>query len=137
MHAKTDAKKVSKIDAKRIQNEAKIDAEIIDFSYFFEKGENAPDPVFSYIIRGSGYLKLHQKPIQNRCKIDAGKRHAKSMENDAKMEAKWDPKTMQEKGMQKVFFYAPRLPPTLNRLKRNFFAAQLACSAVYSQRSFC
>ena len=39
MHAKTDAKKVSKIDAKRVQNEAKIDAEIIDFLYFFEKGE--------------------------------------------------------------------------------------------------
>ena len=32
MHAKTGAKTVSKINAKRVQNEAKIDAEIIDFS---------------------------------------------------------------------------------------------------------
>ena len=34
-HPKIDAEKVSKIDAKRVQNDAKIDAEIIDFSYFF------------------------------------------------------------------------------------------------------
>ena len=39
MHAKIDAKKVSKIDAKMIKNEAKMDVEIIDFSCFFEKGE--------------------------------------------------------------------------------------------------
>ena len=39
MHAKTDAKKVSKNHEKSIQNEVKIDAEIIDFSCFFEKGE--------------------------------------------------------------------------------------------------
>ena len=59
MHAKTDAKKVSKIDAKRVQNEAKIDAEIIDFSYFFEKGENARNYLFYNIKRGSGHLKMH------------------------------------------------------------------------------
>ena len=95
MHAKIDAEKVSKIDAKRVQNEAKIDAEIIDFSYFFEKGENARNYLFYNIKRGSGHLKMHQKPIQNPCKIDAGKRHAKSMENDAKMEAKWRPKSLE------------------------------------------
>ena len=59
MHAKTDAEKVSKIDAKRVQNEAKIDAEIIDFSYFFEKGENARNYLFYNIKRGSGHLKMH------------------------------------------------------------------------------
>ena len=96
MHAKTDAKKVKKSDAERVQNEVKIDAEIIDFSYFFEKGENARNYLFYNIKRGSGHLKMHQKSIQNRCKIDAGKRHAKSMENDAKMQAKWKPRSLEK-----------------------------------------
>ena len=72
-----------------------MDAKINDFSYFFEKGENARNYLFYNIKRGSGHLKMHQKSIQNQCKIDAGKRHAKSMENDAKMESKWEPKSMQ------------------------------------------
>ena len=50
-----DAEQVSKIHAKRIQNDANMDAEINEFSYFFEKGENAPDPLFSHINRGSGH----------------------------------------------------------------------------------
>ena len=37
------------------QNEVKIDTQNIDVSYFFEKGENAPDYLFSHIIRGSGH----------------------------------------------------------------------------------
>ena len=49
-HPKIYAGKVSKIDAKRLQNDAKMDAKIDEFSYFFEKGENAPDPLFSYIF---------------------------------------------------------------------------------------
>ena len=56
-HPKIDAEKVSKNDEKRLQNDAKMDARIYDFSCFFEKGENAPDPLFSHIIRGSGHLK--------------------------------------------------------------------------------
>ena len=39
MHAKTDAEKVSKIDAKRVQNEVKIDAEIIDFHTFSKRAK--------------------------------------------------------------------------------------------------
>ena len=39
---------------------------------------------------------MHVKSIQNQRKIDAGKRHAKSMENDAKMEPKWMPKPMKK-----------------------------------------
>ena len=39
-HPKINAEKESKNYAKRLQNEAKMDAEIHDFSYFFEKGEN-------------------------------------------------------------------------------------------------
>ena len=40
-------------------------------------------------------VKRHQKSIQNQRKTDAGKRHAKRMENDAKMEPKWEPKSIQ------------------------------------------
>ncbi len=47
---KIDAGKASKIYAKRVQNDAKMDAEINEFSCFFEKGENAPDPLFSHIF---------------------------------------------------------------------------------------
>ena len=36
-----DAGKVSKIDAKRLQNKAKMESQITDLGYFFEKGENA------------------------------------------------------------------------------------------------
>ena len=39
MHAKIDAEKHRKKHEKRVKNEAKMDAEIIDFSCFFEKGE--------------------------------------------------------------------------------------------------
>ena len=35
--------------------------------------------------------------MKNPCKIDARKRHAKSMENDAKREPKWEPKSIQNK----------------------------------------
>ena len=38
MLAKIDTEKVWKIDAKRVQNEVKLDAEIMDLSCFFEKG---------------------------------------------------------------------------------------------------
>ncbi len=47
---KIDAEKVEKLDAKRLQNDAKIDAKINGFSYFSEKDENAPDPLFSNIF---------------------------------------------------------------------------------------
>ena len=64
---KIDTERVSKIDAKSLQNDVKMDAKMIDFSYFFEKGENAPDSLFSHIIRGSGT----PKTVKNRRKIDA------------------------------------------------------------------
>ena len=38
-HSKINAEKVSKNDTKRLQNDAKMDAKINDFSCFFEKGE--------------------------------------------------------------------------------------------------
>ena len=44
-------------------------------------------------FRGSGHLNMYEQSIENHHKINARKRHAKSMENDAKMEAKWRPKS--------------------------------------------
>ena len=41
--------------------------------------------------------KIDAKSMKNPCKIDAGKRHAKSMENDAKVEPKWEPKPSQNR----------------------------------------
>ena len=64
-------KKKSKIDAKRLQNDAKMDAKINDFSCFFEKGENARNYLFYNIKRGSGHLKIDEKSIQNPSKINA------------------------------------------------------------------
>ena len=69
-----------------------MDAKINVFSCFFEKGENARNYLFYNIKRGSGHLKIDEKSIQNPSKINAKKKHAKSMENDAKMELKWGPK---------------------------------------------
>ena len=60
--------------------------------------------------------KSHEKTLQNRCKIYARKRHAKSMENDAKMHQKWEPKSIQNlknagnNGIRKLMpkFYAKK-----------------------------
>ena len=57
--------------AKRLENEAKMDSKFNDFSYFFEKGENAPDPLFSHMKRGSGMSKTPKNLNKNRRKIDA------------------------------------------------------------------
>ena len=65
-----------------------MDAKIFDFSCFFEKGENARNYLFYNIKRGSGYPKNYEKSIQNPSKINATRKHAKTIENDAKMELK-------------------------------------------------
>ena len=54
--------------------------EIIDFSWFFEKGENARNHCIYKLKRGSGHAKSDQKCIKNPCKIDAGKSYAKMMQ---------------------------------------------------------
>ena len=59
-----------------------MDTRIYDFSSFFEKGENAPDPLFSHIIRGSGHEKSDDKSRTNQCKIDAGKSGAQKMNSN-------------------------------------------------------
>ena len=96
MHPKIDAEKISKNEEKRLQNDAKMDADFYDFSCFFEKGEKSRNDCIYKRKRGSGHAKTYQTSIKNRCKIDAGKRHAKSMENDAKMEPKWMPKSIKK-----------------------------------------
>ena len=43
--------------AKRLQNDAKMEAKIIDFSWFFEKCESARNHCIYKLKRGSGYVK--------------------------------------------------------------------------------
>ena len=62
-HPKIDAEQVSKINAKRIEHETKIDAKINDFSYFFEKGENARNHCIYKLKRGSGHVKSSEKSM--------------------------------------------------------------------------
>ena len=81
--------------AKSSQNDAKMDAKINVFFMLFRKRRKRSRPfVFPYILMFWA-CKIDAKSMTNPCKIDAGKRHAKSMENDAKMEPKWEPKSSQ------------------------------------------
>ena len=83
-HPKIDAEKVSKNDEKSIQNNAKMDAKINDFWYLFEKGEKPRNSLKTNRFLGFRHAKRYQKSIQ----IDA--------------------KSMQEKGMQKVWKMMPK-----------------------------
>ena len=88
-------KKYRKLMPKVIQNDTKMDTKIDTFSNFSEKGCNARNYLFYNRKRGSGHLKMNENSIHNRCKIDARKSYAKSMENYAKMEAKWRPRSLE------------------------------------------
>ena len=80
------------------QNDAKMEAKINDFSSFSKKDEIYEIKLpfgREHGFTGSGYLKIHEKSIQKTYKIDARKSYAKSMENDAKMEAKWMPRSLE------------------------------------------
>ena len=72
-----------------------MDAKIDDFSYLFEKGEEPRNYLKTNRILRFRHANRCQESIENRCKIDAIKRHAKSMENYAKMDPKWEPKSIQ------------------------------------------
>ena len=63
----------------------------IMFHVFFEKGENAPDPLFSHINRGSGYTKSDEITI----KICAKSMLEEVMQKLYKMEPKCDPISVQ------------------------------------------
>ena len=80
------------------QTDAKMDAKINEFSNFFKKDEKYEIMLplqREHGFTGSGYLKIHEKSIQKTYKIDARKSYAKSMENYAKMEAKWRPRSLE------------------------------------------
>ena len=70
---KIDAEKVSNNNAKRLQNDAKMDGQIYDCSCFFEKGENALT-FFFYSFRGSGHLEMHHKSMHPRLLAISGGR---------------------------------------------------------------
>ena len=58
-----DAEKDIKSMPKGYQNDAQMDAKIDDFSYFFEKGENARNHCIYKLKRGSGHVKSHEKSM--------------------------------------------------------------------------
>ena len=62
--------------AKGSQNDAKMEPKIIDFSWFFEKGENARNHCIYKLKRGSGHVKSDEKSMKNRCKNKVRKRYA-------------------------------------------------------------
>ena len=73
------------------QDETKMDFEIFVFSYLFEKVEICEfvlPPKREHDFRDYGHLEMHELSTQSQHRINARKRHAKSMENNAKMEPK-------------------------------------------------
>ena len=79
---------------KGFENDTKMDAEISDFAYFFNKGENARKYCIYNIKLGSGHLQNDDKSIKKRCEIDAGKSNAKRMSNDPEMKPNGEPKSI-------------------------------------------
>ena len=61
---------------KGFENDTKMDAEISDFAYVFDKGENARKYCIYTIKLGSGHVQNDEKSIRKRCEIDAGKSNA-------------------------------------------------------------
>ena len=49
--------------AKRLQNDAKMEPKIIDFSCFFEKGEHARNHCIYKLKRGSGHVKSNEQSM--------------------------------------------------------------------------
>ena len=79
---------------KGFENDTKMDAEISDFAYFFDKGENARKCCIYNIKLGSGHVQNDEKSIRKRCEIDAGKSNAKRMSNDPEMKPNGEPKSI-------------------------------------------
>ena len=65
-HLKIDAEKVSKIDAKRLQNDAKIDAKINDYSCFSKKAKIEKLLVFQIENLVLGMQKARNRRFRNR-----------------------------------------------------------------------
>ena len=80
------------------QNDTKIDAQMNDFSNFFKKEEKYEIKLSlerEHDFTGRGHLKMYEKSIQTTYKIHVRKNVAKSMENCAKMEPKWRPRSLE------------------------------------------
>ena len=112
---------------KGFENDTKMDAEISDFAYFFDKGENARKYCIYNIKLGSGHLQNDEKSIKKRCEIDAGKSNAKRMSNDPEMKPNGEPKSIpnrksdEKKACEKRFRnlmpdVAPKVPSGTGRL---------------------
>ena len=97
-YAVIDAEKALKINAKRLPKWCQNGGEYHWFLKFsFKKYEKYEIKLLlwrEHDFTGSGHLKMHGKSIQEADKIAAGKRHAKNMENYAKMNPKWEPKSI-------------------------------------------
>ena len=80
---------------KRPQPYAEADLNIVVCSYLFKKEKRySRRDCICNMKRGSGTYKYVKKTMQSLYKIEARKRHATSMERDAretKMEPKWEP----------------------------------------------
>ena len=67
MHLKINVKisieQLRKSMPKGFQNDAKMEPKIIDFSWFFEKGENARNHCIYKLKRGSGHVKSDEKSV--------------------------------------------------------------------------
>ena len=80
---------------KGYQNDAKMEAKNNEISSCFKKDGKYEIELLlgrEHDFTGSGHLKICEKSIKKTYKIDARKSHAKSIENYAKMDAKWKPK---------------------------------------------
>ena len=78
------------------QNGTKIDAKMNVFSNFFKKEEKYEIKLpleREHDFTGWGHLKMYEKSMQTTYKFHVRKSVAKSMENDAKMEPKWRPRS--------------------------------------------
>ena len=69
-------------------------ANIYEFPCFLKRGEKSRNYCIYTRRRGSGHAETHQKSIENLFKINAGKNTAKVIDNYAKIEPKWEPKSI-------------------------------------------
>jgi len=70
---------------------------IVSLCFFFSEKWNVGTYLFYSGKRGSGYIKSHDKLIQLLSKRDVGERHAKSMQNDANIYPKCEPKSIKHR----------------------------------------
>ena len=85
---------MSKIDDKKIPKWCQNGCQSQWIFILFRKGRKRSRPFVSPYIFMFWACKIDAKSMKNQCKIDAGKRYAKRIANDAKREPKWMPKSI-------------------------------------------